>query len=138
MEFMALGTVKALGFVYAGREAIDSLMVAGIAFGRRELLRVRDLFDAGMAVRAGDTFVGGPFFEIFVAIETVIRRDGCPDGGTQNQEDDDKNRHSIPYRARETINAGNNRYFIVFVKKNICNVPLHHDGKAKGAVIVDF
>jgi hypothetical protein len=100
MEFMALGTVEALGFVYAGREAIDSLMVAGIACGRRELLRVRDLFDAGMAVRAGNTFVGGSFFEIFVAIETVIRRDGCPDWRTQNQKDDDKNRHSIPYRAR--------------------------------------
>ena len=33
---------------------------------------------------------------------------------------------------------GHHRYFIVFVKKNICNVPLHHDGKAKGAVFVDF
>jgi hypothetical protein len=67
---------------------------------------VWDLFDADVAVRAGNAFVGGPFFELFVAIETVVRRDGGPDGGTQDQKkDDDKNRHSIPHRAREIVNA---------------------------------
>lgn len=106
MEFVALIAGKAFGFVDAGRVALDGPVVAGIAFGRGELLRVWDLFDADVAIRAGNAFVGGPFFELFVAIETVVRRDGSPDGGTQDQKDDDKNRHNVPHRTGEIINAG--------------------------------
>jgi hypothetical protein len=109
MDLMASIAGKALGFVDAGRVALDGLMVAGVACGRRELLLVRDLFDAEVAVRAGNAFVGGPFFEVFVAIETVVRRDGGPDGGTQDQKDDDKNRHNIPHRARKIINIVKHR-----------------------------
>jgi len=103
MEFMALIAVKALGFVDSGREALDGFMVAGIACGRCEFLRVRDLFDADVAIRTGNAFVGGPFFELFVAIETVFRQNGGPDGGTQDQKkDDNENWHGIPYRARDS------------------------------------
>src|SRR5450759_1921433 len=106
VDLMALVAGKALGFMDAGRVALEGLMVAGIACGTCELLLVRDLFNVEVAVRAGNAFVRGPFFEVFVAIETVVRQDGGPDGGAQEQKDDDKNRHNIPYRAREIINAG--------------------------------
>jgi hypothetical protein len=104
MEFVAVVARKTLGFVDAGRVTIGGPMVADIACGTRELLIVRDLFNADVAVRAGNAFVGGPFFEVRVTIETVVRRDGSPDGGTQEQKDDDKNRHNIPHRARGIIN----------------------------------
>jgi hypothetical protein len=74
---------------------------------------VRDLFDADVAVRAGKAFVRGPFFELFVAIETVVRQDGGPDGGTQDQKDDDKNRHNIPHRASEIIKAFDKNFLFV-------------------------
>jgi len=105
MDLMALIAGKALGFVDAGRVALNGLFVAGIACGTCEFLLVRDLFDADVAVRTGNAFVKGPFFEIFVAIETFVRWDGGPDGGTQDQKDDDKNRHNTPHRTREIINA---------------------------------
>jgi hypothetical protein len=82
-------------------------VVTGSACGRSELLLVRDLFDTEVAVRAGNAFVGGSFFELFVASETLFRQNGGPGGGTkEHKKDDDKNRHNIPYRTRKITNAG--------------------------------